>query len=214
MKLQLFISKNNIKVSPIVLGLCLTAMEIMTKSVDPAHDEKHVQDMLTNLNYLINKMPDIKKSINFDILLLSITWHDTWTSYRKPEYMIGYIFNQMAEGYGSAFLFRRYATNTKLNRKVIAKVFYTIVKHSSFQILLPINLESKILIDLDKIEMWNHFRMFKKEKDRVKERVQFFKNFWVRIYYRFLAFKSMYFKKLELLSIKRMKKFDKFIKNF
>ncbi|RJQ37332.1 hypothetical protein C4559_03760 [Candidatus Microgenomates bacterium] len=137
----------------------------MEKSKDPLHNQFHVFRILDDLNAFLkeNKEIDINK-INYEVLLLSICWHDTWKSKRFPG-SIGLLFYQLIkDGTGSMALFKRYAKKTTLDKEILKETKYAIKKHGEFQILPRKTLESKILKDLDLLEKWSLERLKPLEK--------------------------------------------------
>src|SRR3989344_7636142 len=150
MKLESFIYNNHIKLPTKSLNLCKTALNLMKQGIDPIHNERHIESLISNLNFLLKKSENLKQKIDFQVLLLSICWHDVWISKRIPKNLIHLTFHQIVEGLGSALIFKKYALKAKLNKKLLRSVYYAIRKHSSFQVIPPFTLEAKILIDLDK----------------------------------------------------------------
>lgn len=196
MKLKTFIAKNNLKINSKVLTLCDSGSKIMKNSVDQIHDLSHVEKLLDELDYLINQISNLKKQINYEVLLLAICWHDTWNTNKKITNLFQLITYQVFEGFGSANLFKKYATQVNLDKHILRKTYYCIRKHSSFQIIPPLSVEAKILIDLDKLELWNFFRFFR-GKSAYQSNKAVFDKYLVRLYYFYSSKVGMYFKTLE-----------------
>ncbi len=206
MKLATFLEKNKVTIFLKTRKLCSIAVTIMQKTKDPVHDLEHVEKLLDELDYLLRKIKKIKKDINFNVLLLAIFWHDTWYVGKKNQNLLQLILYQFLEGFGSARLFLKYAKKEGLEAKTMRKTFYCIRKHSSVQLLPPFTIEAKILIDLDKLELWNFYR-FIKERGSFNNDIHFFKRPIVKLYLSYSARVSLYFQSLE-------KRFNKYKKNF
>ncbi len=206
MKLKTFLTKNNIKLSPQALKLCKFAEIRLKNSVDPIHDIKHIERMLGNLDYLIRKQKQILNKLNMEVMVLSLLWHDIWNSHQKVVGFFNLLSNQIIEGLKSAGIFWKYALRTKLDKKLALNVYYAIRKHSSFQLMPLFTLESKVLVDLDKIELWNSFRLFKDKTIYVANK-SFYQKYVVRFYY-------YYSYKMGLYSNVLNKRFESHAKRF
>ena len=150
----------------------------------------------------------VKQKIDFQVLLLSICWHDVWISKRIPKNLIHLTFHQIVEGLGSALIFKKYALKAKLNKKLLRSVYYAIRKHSSFQVIPPFTLEAKILIDLDKLELWNNYRFFNSKLSMVSNK-EFYQKYLVRFYYFYSSKVGLYFKALDKNFRRKMNTFWK-----
>jgi len=160
MELKEFLVKNRINLEDSVFSLCSEGIEIMRKSVDLNHDENHLFRIFADLNRFLQEESQIDKSkINFEVLLLSICWHDVWKSKRFPTDIISLIFDQIWDGLGSMNMFTKRASKLKLEQKLIRSVKYSIRKHARFQILPTKTIEAKILRDLDGLEEWSLIRL-------------------------------------------------------
>lgn len=192
-------------VTPESRKFCMKALDLMGKSDDPMHDIHHVSSMLNNLSVWLKSQEGmrIRPYINFDILILSICWHDTWKASKKSPNLLNIIYYQLYEGIGSSKLFKKYAHD--LDDEVIDKVSYAIRKHSQFQILPRKTLESKILRDLDLIEMWDHERL-KRSKEKFFLHNKF--GFVFLKYYLKLKDSRTYFDWGDWLKIKKKKQLD------
>jgi hypothetical protein len=149
MELKEFLDKNNIRPRMETISVCEKGLAIMKKAIDPSHDEEHIFDILDALNSLINSEPFLKDSLDFNIILISIFWHDSWRSRILAKKIIYMIFVQAFEGMGSFFLFKKFAKKDGLPKELISKIAYAIRKHSQFQILPLKTLESVVLADID-----------------------------------------------------------------
>lgn len=167
----------------------------MSQSVDPHHDRHHVEKMLSDLDYLLKSVPNLVSEINFTVLLPAICWHDIWISKQKTKSLLQLIAQQIVEGRKSANIFNHYSKKL-LPSKQVQDVAYCIRKHSSFQIIPPFTIEAKILIDLDKLELWNVYRFLGKRNTLQSEKV-LFTRYIVRFYYSYSAKISLYFRELE-----------------
>lgn len=136
------------------------ASDIMKESIDPVHNFEHVNAVLRNYRAFMKNSREIE-SIDEDVMMLSIYWHDVWKSKRLSKNMIGYLYDQFFDGLGSAAMFRKQAKKYNLPLDLIKKVSYTIKKHASLQVLPKLTKESKILWDMDELELFSYER-FKK----------------------------------------------------
>lgn len=146
-----------IKISAEVLLLCRLGEQKMQNSIDPLHDYHHIGRLLRNLTYLLKNYPNHKK-INFEILLLSICWHDVWKANKKSFNLIKLFYYQIYEGIGSLVIFMQHATGM-IDNFTIAEVNYAIRKHAQFQFFPLSSIEAKILKDIDDLDVLNPKRM-------------------------------------------------------
>ncbi len=151
-----FAQLHNLSVSTAVFTACNEALEIMSNSVDPLHTQNHVLRMISDLHsFMLNSSEIPWHKVDFEILLLSICWHDTWKSYKLPtSKKTVFVYNQV-DGYFSMRLFNRLINKHSLPKNIVNKTKYAIKKHSSLQFLPKRTLESKLLKDLDKLEEWS-----------------------------------------------------------
>jgi hypothetical protein len=155
-----FVDKNHIQLQPRVDKACMAGIRLMTKSPDPLHNHKHVYRILNDLDLMIHQSHDINwKKVDFNVLLLSICWHDIWKGRRFPKSKKRLLYHWFAEGIGSMRIFSREVKKYNLDKKVVKKVKYSIRKHSSFQITPRRTLESKILKSLDEMEDFSTARL-------------------------------------------------------
>lgn len=134
------------------------AIERMKTSKDPYHDLTHAQRMLQDFEFLLKEDHNLKKSINPEVVILSICWHDTWKAGRIGKNVIQLIYHQLMDGLGSSLLFRYASQGSDLNEIVRKQVFYAIRKHAQFQLFPTITKEADILRDLDDLELLSHDR--------------------------------------------------------
>jgi hypothetical protein len=158
MYIDQFLSNHpQIKISKTVLMLCKVGETKMRNSIDPLHDEHHIGRLLNNLKFFLKKHKNHQK-INFEILLLSICWHDVWKAKRQTLNPIKLIYYQLYEGIGSLLIFSKNSVGL-LPNDIIAEVNYAIRKHSQFQLFSLTSIESKILKDIDDLDVLNPKRM-------------------------------------------------------
>ncbi len=151
-----FLTGHNIRISPEVKHSCLEGLKIMRKSRDQMHDDRHVLGILKNLGKFMDESREINWSkINYELLLLSICWHDVWKSGRVLNSGHKALYHQFYEGLGSMRVFGKLTKYHSLDKKLVRKVKYSIRKHSMFQFLPTRNTETKILKDLDRLEEWS-----------------------------------------------------------
>ncbi len=151
-----FTIKNKLNTSDQAVRVIDIGVEIMRKSIDPLHNEKHIFRILKDLDSMLSAGEFIgKESLNFEILLLSIVWHDAWRTLRFQDSVYQIIKNGFWEGIGSERMFANVANVVGLDKELIKKTKYAIRKHSYFQFLPIKTLEAKILHDLDCLEGWS-----------------------------------------------------------
>lgn len=157
-KLINFIKKYRIKISSSSLKLCQRGLEKMKESIDPAHNEEHVENILDNLDKFLESGQIKITKINFEILLVAICWHDVWKSTRMPENIRSVFVNQIWDGWGSARVFKKEVKLENEEKKKLRKVFWIIGNHPrDMTIHVPFRtyLETKILKDMDRLERWS-----------------------------------------------------------
>jgi len=211
MKLQELVKQNNLALSKKSLRLAEIGIHKMSEAKDKSHGVYHVYHIFDNLNYLLSCNSEIRRKINFDVLILAICWHDVWISTQTPKNIFNIIYLQVVEGISSAKIFKKEADKIQLDRLIRDNTYYVIRKHSSFQILPAFMLEAQILFDLDKLEMWNYKRFFKLGTKLVAQK-QFYQKSIVRLYYSYSQKMGLYindfenkFKKISNKFWKKMK---------
>lgn len=181
MYIEQFLNKHpKIKISNEALFLCKIGEQKMEKSVDPLHDNHHVGRLLKNLHHLLKNYSNHKK-INFEILLLSICWHDVWKTQRMTLNPIKLIYYQLYEGIGSLIIFMQHATGM-IDNHTIAEVNYSIRKHAQFQFFPLTSIESIILKDIDDLDILNPKRMkyLISKANTVNKPTKWFGLYWLR----------------------------------
>lgn len=195
MKLATLLKKHSIVLHKSTLKVCREGIRRMGKSVDPHHDKRHVERLFNHLSYLLSADNNLRKIVDFNILIPSICWHDVWISTQKAQSMPKLLWNNFAEGILSAKIFYDYAYRY-LRYPKIMKIHYAIRKHSSFQIFPIKTLEAKVLVDVDKLELWNSKRFINKSDTYVSDK-NMYQKYLVRFYFFYSHKMGMYFKELE-----------------
>lgn len=197
--LDKFFRKHGIKLNKKTLKLCRQALIIMQKSRDKLHDNGHVLRMTKFLARILNKNPKMLKRKDLETVILSIFWHDSWKALKHRTNPLVLFVNDLYEGLGSAYLFKKNALKAKLRQTTIDRVVYAIRKHSNVNFLPTRTLEAQILQDLDEIEFWNFRRILK--RNTALEKLRLFKFFRRQFYYLrskrrlYIASFETYFKK-------------------
>lgn len=160
MTLDLFLKTHKLHLSPSSKKIADLGLEIMSQSRDPLHSVDHVYRMLDDLDLMIYHLTEINwAKVNLEILTLSVIWHDTYKSTQifssKRKLFFDHV---LADGLGSMRFFKSKAKNSGMDRKIVSKVGYAIRKHSIFQIMPRLTVESKILKYLDELEDWSFER--------------------------------------------------------
>lgn len=167
MTLKEFITKYHLALSPPLLHACQEGLRRMNISRDPFHDNSHVTGILANLDQFLTENRELSISkINFPVLLLAICWHDVWKSQGNFTNRKNTVFREFYEGVGSMRIFSKSSNGFSLPPDVIRKTKYAIRKHSTFQLFPKRTLESKILYDMDSLEVWDFGRL-KKALDKM-----------------------------------------------
>ncbi len=149
-----YLEAYKIKLSPKARVFCKLGLQRMAKSIDPLHNHMHVVCLLHNLGELLKREKNLG-NINFDVLLISIIWHDIWRArhfYRNPATLL---WQNLYEGVGSSLIAKKEMTKAGLPDNTIKKVAYAIRKHAEFQILKRKTTESKLLADVDELGRWD-----------------------------------------------------------
>lgn len=144
---------------------CRDALLIMKNSKDTSHDLKHVENIFSNINLVINDLNNIK--INFDVLVLAVCWHDVWKASYKYKGLWNLLYRQVVEGISAANLFKKRVKRYKLSDNINKNVYYAIRKHSQLQFLPIITVEAKLLDDADKIDAVNYKRLQNTELEKI-----------------------------------------------
>lgn len=140
-------------VSPKVKAMLDKAVAFMTNTKDPSHGIHHVNHLLRDIHRFFNSTGN-QFNMDKEILLLAVYWHDVWKAQHKPN-AGNYLFQQLYEGLGSMFMFRKYASLVGLSPGITRPVSYAIRKHSAFQRLPAKTLEAQLLWDVDTLDIWN-----------------------------------------------------------
>lgn len=156
MQLEEFAQKNKLSLNPIVLKLCGRAMEMMKKSRDVLHDINHIQRMVDFLDGFINSNENQKFSsqIDFDVLLSSIAWHDTWKYRKHPIRWYLLNFNNWEEK-GASRWFEKAARQLSLDSQYMSRIAHELRNHGDETVVRPHkgSLEGKLLWDLDTLDI-------------------------------------------------------------
>lgn len=194
-EIEEFIKENQIKISKSAQKLHKQAMQIMNESVDAMHSQFHASRILRDLDRFINSQQGvkIKGDLDYDILVLAISWHDTWKARHKPGNYFSLFWHQLFEGVGSKRMFESAALEIGLPPQTAKKVSYAIRKHSRFQFRSTNTLEAKILQDLDHLDEWSADRIKEAQKNYFIMRSQL--HLWIlKKYMQFQSRRDFHFK--------------------
>jgi len=159
MQLNDFLIKNSIKLNKDVLDLCNEGMEIMKLGTDKMHDAAHIYRVLDILDkFLHAEKEKIIHSINFNVLMVSICWHDTWRALRKPQTKVSVLLDEIWDGMGSVGLIKEKIKHLHVSLEEKREMIRCIRHHGTFNIARSRSVESKILKDLDLLEVWSFER--------------------------------------------------------
>lgn len=151
------------------------AVEIMKKSHDPVHDIKHVENVFKNLDLILTNLN--KPKIDFDVLMLSVCWHDVYKASNWHGNIIQIIYRHIVEGIASAHIFNKGSKKYSLPAETVKGVCYAIRKHSQIQFTPRKTIEAKLLDDADKIDALNYERL----KNTRFEEIIFSKKIYIKI---------------------------------
>ena len=162
MHITAFLSHRKLRISRPAYDSCLEAISRMTVSTDPFHDETHVFSILDSLDKFFDESREINCSqIDYEVLLQAVCWHDIWKSTKIQKSRRRVFFDNAADGLGSMRIFGRYARSVSLNPDTARKIKYAIRKHSSLQFLKRRTPESRLLYEMDTLEIWSIERLTK-----------------------------------------------------
>jgi|GEM_PF-1105617 len=157
-KLEQLLSFFRKQLSSKSIELSLQALQQMQISQDPYHDLTHIERMLADLESFLTTSPEAKQ-INPEVLVLSISWHDTWKSGRLAKNAVELLHHQWLDGLGSAALFDQASHQIKLPKELKEQVSYAIRKHAQFQFLPVATEDAHLLRDLDDLDLWSIERL-------------------------------------------------------
>ena len=154
-----YLKKHNIVLSPRSKKFCKLGLKRMSKSIDPIHNHLHVLCLLDNFGSLMrNERGLLKQDVDYNVLLISIIWHDIWKSKRFPKGVFKLVWDQLYEGRGSAKIAAAEMEKAGFPKQTIKKVAYAIRQHSVVHKKRK-TIESKILKDVDELARWNVARI-------------------------------------------------------
>lgn len=157
MKLETFNKRYRKGKKDNVWKACREALFIMKKSNDPIHDLKHVENVFKNIDIFLKNNKG--RTVDFDVLILAVCWHDVYKATNGSNKICRLIYNQFVEGIASSKIFRKNAKKYNFSRKFSRQVCYAIRKHSHIQFLPRMTVEARILYDGDKIDSNNYMRL-------------------------------------------------------
>lgn len=181
-----------IKLSKKVLNLCKIGEMKMRNSINQLHNEHHIDRLLNNLKLFLKNHNNHHK-INFEILLLSVCWHDVWKANKQTLNPFKLLYHQLYEDIGSMIIFSK-QTIDLLPKDIITEVNYSIRKHSQFQLFALTSIEAKILKDIDDLDILHTSRLRPLLKKRNK--VNYFTKKFGKYYFSYYTSNSL-IKKLE-----------------
>lgn len=208
MEIEELIKQHNIELKKPALELYFAGLERMKKSIDPLHGQEHVHDVLANLDEFLRNEKKVKNNrINFSVLLPAIAWHDTWKANRpQTKNLVKYRYEQIWDGIGSARVLTEYARDKKIDKELMDQIIKSVYYHTQVPDRLrrksddfydkELDLETKILRDMDGLDMWSLKRLQSAEEEHCNEKGVFHdrKMYYIaRWVYNTLDKKIMYF---------------------
>lgn len=159
MEFDAFLAKNHISLSNSTRESCRVALERMARSLDVLHDKNHILRIYDLLDAFLASEKGISKAlINFDVLLLAISWHDVWKATRRGKSFFDFAYSLYYDGFGSAKIFLRHNGHL-LPSNIFEPAYYAVRRHGPPSPLVIRTLELKILRDLDGLEEWSVARL-------------------------------------------------------
>lgn len=159
-----FIRKHTISLSPAIDRCCRHALAIMEQSNDALHTDKHIQNLFQELDILVGYE---KRSIDYDILLPALCWHDIWYAIQPTTnntFVI--VFRIFYEAYGSAKCFLGYTKQYPIDQNIIQEIYLAIRRHARTGVRFidhvlntPHSYEAQVLRDLDELDVWSIQRL-------------------------------------------------------
>ncbi len=167
MRLQSFLKKNSIDLSPAQLRLIEAGVASMKQSKDVLHPVDHIERIYEM--YALYKAYADEEGIDPAVFMTAVAWHDVWKARRGTRGFVGSVYAQVVEGLCAARTFRLEAQRFGVEDEFIAKVTYAIRKHSQIQFLRPVTNEALLLRDLDLLDKWDVRRLsFVKDARSIK----------------------------------------------
>ena len=148
------------QIEPLV-GFWRVGYEKMSRSKEPAHSEKHVDRILSSLDFLMTKFPKLFNHVNLEVLVTSIIYHDLWKSEQPltaDKGVRALIKENFIEGREASKLFTSLAREQGFDEKFIRQVSRAIYEHADFKFIKS-SRESMILSDLDYFDLWSFDRL-------------------------------------------------------
>ncbi len=199
-KVKLFLLKEGVKLSKAGKYLIDRGWELMKNSKDDTHDERHVVRIMADLKKLLGEEKGLKKKVDMESVILAILWHDVWKARRNPDNVFWLTWGNYYEGWGSKKMFEKEAEMAGMKKKKIEKIAEAIKKHPWFWKKAEREMESKVLWDLDNLDIWSMKRLVPKKdyflskiwrkRDRLLMRAVFFyvQNFLMKRKEKYLFF--------------------------
>jgi hypothetical protein len=161
MNLDEFLSKNKVELSQAVYNFCNEGISRLQNARDPLHDEKHSFRILSNLDEFL-KNEDVKDKVDLESLITAIIWHDVWRSRVFVNNPFSLFYGILGDGIFGMFVFRKASKKAVLDPETIKKVAKIILYHPDsgpYKLFRKRRiLETKILLDLDTLDMWSSER--------------------------------------------------------
>ncbi|MBU0731791.1 hypothetical protein KKC88_02825 [Patescibacteria group bacterium] len=181
MEIEELIKKHNIIIENHALELYEEGLRRMKNSEDPLHADEHVGDIFGNLDEFLRKEKSIRNSeINFSVLLPAIAWHDTWKATRpQTKNLVKYRYEQIWDGIGSARVLTEFVQDKKIDKQLTDRIVRSVYYHTQVPDQLrrksedyyenDLDLETKILRDMDGLDMWSMKRIHLAEAEHCDE---------------------------------------------
>lgn len=141
----------------------------MVHSKDPHHGINHINRLFDDLDSLVNSPEVISLTIDWEVLLMGLCWHDAWkTKTPVKKNILAFIMGEFYHGIGGVKMFNAFVKDKNLPREKVAGTQYLIRKHASFFAnsfrkldtkLFPPSLEFMLFRDVDGLDCWHIQRL-------------------------------------------------------
>ena len=171
MQIKELLKRHNIKIHDHAHELYEEGLGRMKKSKDPLHADLHVGDVIEILNEFLLREKGVRNSeINYSVLLPAIAWHDAWKATRpQTKNLVKYRYEQIWDGIGSARVLTEFIQDKKINKELTDRIVRSVYYHTQVPDRLrrksddfyenELDLETKVLRDVDGLDMWSLKRL-------------------------------------------------------
>ncbi len=151
-----------IPMTPALYAVCQWAETIMSRAVDPLHNQAHIDRMYTTLHHGLQDNAVIQQLLHHGIdlhnlpeLLTAIAAHDVYRSTiplqgNILDYLTGFVF----DGFGSDQMFKQYAAQIGLAGQQLKNISHAVCQHGAVHLPRRSSL-AHALADFDRLDMYS-----------------------------------------------------------